>query len=65
DWRLRVDAQLFTAIGLYVFAAAALAATDGNLVSGCRSVKPSMGLRDRFCFTLRLVIGSRFFPLCL
>jgi hypothetical protein len=65
DWWLRVDAQLLTSIGLYVSALAALAATDGNIVFGGRSVKPSMGLRDRLCFILRLVIGSRFSPVCL
>jgi len=65
DWWLCVDAQLFTTTGLYVSAVAALAATDGNLVSGCWLVESSMGLRDQLCFILRLVIGSRFFPLCL
>lgn len=65
DWRLRFDAQLFTSIAIYVFASAAISSTDGNLVSGCRFVESSMGLCDRLCFILRLVIGSRFSPLCL
>jgi hypothetical protein len=80
DWWLRVDAQFPTsvgiyvfAVGIYVFAVATISAIDRNLVSGCRFVKSSMGLRallrryrkGRLCFILRLVIGSRFSPLCL
>ena len=40
----RVDTQLFTSIGVYVFASAAISATDRHLVSGCRFAEPSMGL---------------------
>jgi pimeloyl-ACP methyl ester carboxylesterase len=65
DWWLRVDAQIFTAIGLYVFAVAAISATDGDFVSGCGFVESSMGLRDRLCSIFWLAAGSRFSPLCL